>query len=254
MAHYLVRFDDLCPTMNHARWVQCEALMRRFSIRPILAVVPENRDPELVVDAEDPQFWSRIRTLQDEGWTIALHGFRHECRAAGKSLVPLDRLSEFAGVSAEKQLAMLEEGLRMLRGYELNPTVWAAPRHGFDENTLAGLKRVGIYSVSDGMWRLPFREDGVLWIPQQLWGGREMRDGVWTICVHANRITEPEFRALESFIKRHAAEFLSVDEVEKRWGKRRKRISDDLASALRLGKRRAGRLARRAGLVARRLT
>lgn len=161
MAHYLIRFDDLCPTMNRARWAQCEALMRRFSIRPILAVVPDNLDPELIADAEDPAFWGRMRALQEEGWTIALHGLRHDCSVAGKSLVPLHRHSEFAGVPAEKQLRMLGEGVRILNGHGLSPTVWAAPRHGFDGNTLAGLKQVGIHTVSDGLFRFPFREDGI---------------------------------------------------------------------------------------------
>lgn len=228
--------------------------MRRFSIRPILAVVPDNCDPELVADAEDPAFWSRMRGLQQEGWTIALHGLRHDCRAAGRSLVPLHRRSEFAGVPAEKQLRMLEEGLRILNGYGLSPTVWAAPRHGFDRNTLAGLKQVGIHTVSDGLSRFPFCEDGILWIPQQLWAGQQMPDGVWTICVHANTISDQEFAALESFLDRHAAEFLSVAQVEERWGSRRKQISDSLESALRLRKHQVRGFARRPGRLLRRVT
>jgi len=220
----------------------------------MLAVVPDNQDPELAVDAEDPAFWKHMRGLQEEGWTIALHGWRHDCRIAGRSLVPLHRRSEFAGVPAEKQLRMLEEGLRILDGHGLSPTVWAAPRHGFDRNTLTGLKRVGIHTVSDGLSRFPFCEDGILWIPQQLWAGQQMPDGVWTICVHANTITVREFGALESFLERHAAEFLSVAEAEERWGNRRKLISDSMESALRLRKCQARGFARRAARLVRRVT
>jgi len=242
MAHYLIRFDDLCPTMNHAGWERCEALMRRFSIRPILAVVPENRDSDLAVDAKDPAFWNHVRSLQDAGWTIALHGWRHECRSKGKSLVPLHRFSEFAGVPAQQQVSMLEDGLRSLRARGIHPTVWAAPRHGFDRNTLDGLKKVGIHTVSDGLSRLPFCEDGIFRVPQQLFGPQEMPAGVWTICLHTNTLTDEGFGALSSFVERHVPEFLSLEEVKKRWGARRKQASDALEETLWLWNYRGRRL------------
>ena len=57
-ARYLLRFDDLCPTMALDRWKRFLPLIEEFGIRPILAVVPENCDPELKVAADDPEFWS----------------------------------------------------------------------------------------------------------------------------------------------------------------------------------------------------
>lgn len=233
MPHYLMRFDDLCPTMNHAKWARCEALMRRFSIRPIIAVVPENHDPKLVVDAEDPAFWHRMRGLENEGFTIALHGWRHDCRATGKSLVPLYRRSEFAGLPEDQQLRMLEKGMHILRGHGLAPRVWVAPRHGFDRATLKSLRRVGIPIVSDGYFRLPYVEDGLLWIPQQLAGPPQGKpSGVRTICLHPNTMSEAMFRSVEAFLDQHASEFLSVDEICERWGNRRKGIADTLQSYL----------------------
>ncbi len=49
-AQYLLRFDDLCPTMAASRWAPFERLIGEFGIQPILAVVPENQDPELAID------------------------------------------------------------------------------------------------------------------------------------------------------------------------------------------------------------
>ena len=46
-AEYLLRCDDLCPTTPRERWRRLEALIQEFSLQPILAVVPDNRDPEL---------------------------------------------------------------------------------------------------------------------------------------------------------------------------------------------------------------
>ena len=74
---YLIRFDDICPTMNWAGWDAIESLLMRHSIRPILAVVPDNRDPKLIVDSPCADFWERVRKWQRAGYAIALHGYQH---------------------------------------------------------------------------------------------------------------------------------------------------------------------------------
>src|SRR5579863_9070115 len=56
-ATYLLRFDDLCPTMNWAVWQQIETALIEANVRPILAVVPDNKDPELSVGPERERFW-----------------------------------------------------------------------------------------------------------------------------------------------------------------------------------------------------
>src|SRR5256885_866914 len=42
-ARYLVRFDDLCPTMNWDVWKSVEEVLFRTGIRPLLAVIPDNQ-------------------------------------------------------------------------------------------------------------------------------------------------------------------------------------------------------------------
>ena len=79
-AQYLLRFDDLCPTMDQARWARFAALVARFKVQPILAVVPDNRDPELERDSPDEGFWEQMRALEDSGAAIGLHGYRHVLR------------------------------------------------------------------------------------------------------------------------------------------------------------------------------
>lgn len=78
-----------------------------------------------------------------------------------------------------------------------------------------------------------------------------MADGVWTIGVHPNTITDEDYCALELFIAQHAAEFLSVEAVEQRWGERRKHIYDTLESGLRLRRHQVRRFARPAPRVVR---
>src|SRR5271165_6997866 len=97
-ARYLLRFDDLCPTVSRTRWQRFQPLIEEFGIRPILAVIPDNQDYKLEQSQPDPEFWSQMRRMEASGATIALHGYRHLCTSEGVSLVPLHRNTEFAGV------------------------------------------------------------------------------------------------------------------------------------------------------------
>src|SRR5436190_22452251 len=86
---FLLRFDDICPTMNWDIWSEIEATMVRLRIKPILAVVPDNRDPVLQVAPPVSDFWQRVRNWQDLGWTMALHGYQHLYTAKDSGLVAL---------------------------------------------------------------------------------------------------------------------------------------------------------------------
>jgi predicted deacetylase len=212
-AQYLLRFDDFCPTMAWERWQRFASVISEFGIRPIVAVVPENRDPGLEVSGPDPEFWPKMRSMQAAGATIGLHGYRHLCESKGRSLVPLHETSEFAGVAKETQRSWIQAGLVILRGHGLNPRIWVAPRHGFDQGTLRALRSEGIGAVSDGFARVPFMRGGLMWIPQQLWAPEEKRRGVWTICIHSQTAQDDLAEKVLAFVSRHAAQFTSVDRV-----------------------------------------
>lgn len=212
-AQYLLRFDDLCPTMRQGQWARLLPEIQVLGIRPILAVVPSNQDHALQHGPADPDFWRSMRAMESAGATIALHGFRHLCKSAGKSLVPLHQHSEFAGVAEKTQRQWIRTGLTILREQGLNPTVWIAPRHGSDQATLRALSAEGIKVLSDGLTRIPFRRGGMTWIPQQLWGPVEKRRGLWTICTHCNTASMDDVDVLIRFMQRNARDFISVDQV-----------------------------------------
>jgi len=213
-AQYLLRFDDLCPTFSLPRWERFRGLIEGFGIRPILAVVPDNRDPELMVADPDTSFWMRMRALERGGATIGLHGWQHACRSNGRSLNGPCRRTEFAGVDEETQRAWIAKGIATLRNEGLSPRIWVAPRHGTDHATLRVLKRAGIEYISDGLARIPFLRGEMRWIPQQLWGPEEHRSGVWTICVHSNTAAERDLDRLRGFVKTHASQFSSLERIE----------------------------------------
>jgi predicted deacetylase len=197
--------------MSRSRWATFERLIDELSIRPILAVVPENCDPDLVIDSADPQFWTRLRAREAAGDTIALHGYRHIVRGFVRGLVPLHKHSEFAGVALESQRAWVQKGLEILRDQGLHPKLWVAPRHGFDKNTLRALREAGVLYLSDGFTARPVECDGVVWIPQQLWAPEEKNSGLWTICIHSNTADAEALDRLRAFLDRRSVQFTSFD-------------------------------------------
>lgn len=212
-AQYLLRFDDLCPTMARRSWAAFEDILKEFAIQPILAVVPQNRDPELIRDEPDLEFWNRMCAWESAGAAIALHGFEHVCGSDNGGILGQQRTTEFAGVGEEIQRRWIQEGLKILRGHGLNPLLWVAPRHGFDGATLRALQAEGIHYLSDGFARRAHTRDGVTWIPQQLWAPVVKSEGLWTICFHSNTAGSETLASLRRFLRDHAEQVTSFSRV-----------------------------------------
>ena len=216
-AQYLLRFDDLCPTFSRKGWERFRKVVEEYKLKPILAIIPDNRDHEFTVQSPDPEFWAAMRDLQKSGATIALHGYKHLCESESSGILGLHRKSEFAGVPESTQREWIQEGLKILRGHKLDPKLWVAPRHGFDLATLRALKAEGIAYLSDGFARLPFTRGGLTWIPQQIWAPVEKDAGLWTICIHSNNAGDWLVERLRTFLDKHAAEFTSFDKIAKEY-------------------------------------
>jgi predicted deacetylase len=212
-AQFLLRIDDLCPTIHARRWGRLRELLQEHSIRPILAVVPANQDPELRVSAPDRSFWQQMRDLQSAGATIALHGYTHLCSQTGRGLIPLHRTGEFAGLGIDEQRHRIAAGRDILRGHGLNPELWVAPRHSFDSNTLRALRDEGMHYLSDGLARTPFERGGITWIPMQLWAPALRSSGLWTICIHPNSLDRLRYKRLQRFVQLFAEQFTSFSRV-----------------------------------------
>jgi predicted deacetylase len=216
-ARYLLRFDDLCPTISKERFERFRAIIERHRIRPILAVVPDNRDPELEIDSPDPGFWKAMHALEAAGATIAMHGYRHVCASVAPSILGLHDCTEFAGMDEDTQRRWIRAGLAILRGQGLNPRLFVAPRHGFDRATLRALDREGLGVISDGFATRAHTRDRVIWIPQQLWEPVKKSIGLWTICIHPNTASGHLENMLDLFLIENARQFVSFDEVMNEW-------------------------------------
>src|SRR5687767_4013101 len=126
---YLLRFDDICPTMNWGVWTEIERILVGCGVKPVLAVVPDNRDPMLEVDLPVHDFWDRVRAWQKRGWTIALHGFQHRYVTPNAGICGLSNKSEFAGLRVEEQREKLRRAMEIFKREGIVARVWIAPGH-----------------------------------------------------------------------------------------------------------------------------
>lgn len=203
-AKYLIRLDDACPTMDNHKWSIVEWVLDKFMIKPIVAVVPDNHDPHLVVDHVDWTFWDKVRSWQKKGWTVAMHGYRHVMhRVSRRNLVlPFYDLSEFSGLPYDEQAKKIRASMRIFSMERVEPKVWIAPAHCFDWLTIQAVaNETPIRMISDGIARDAYFNKGFVWIPQQLWELRERNAGLWTVCLHPNSMSEREIALLGEMIE-----------------------------------------------------
>lgn len=231
-SHYLVRFDDICPTMNWEAWDAIEAHLVRHGVRPILAVVPDNQDPNLVVAPPRADFWDQVRRWQAMGWTIALHGYQHVYSNKNPGMLRLTAQSEFAGLSYEEQSSKLEKALAIFAQQGVRADAWVAPSHSFDRTTVRILKELGVPVISDGLWPWPFTEEGPMtWIPQQLWTFRSRPAGVWTVCNHHNGWSDRKVAWFGEMLEAYAARMTDVATVMKVFQGRKQTTLDRLRAS-----------------------
>jgi len=232
---YLLRFDDICPTMNWEVWDQIEADMVRHQVRPLLAVVPDNQDPKLRVDEARADFWERVRHWQAQGWTIAMHGYQHLYVNQEPGIMGLEPKSEFAGLSREAQEAKLRKGLAIFAEHGVRAEAWIAPSHSFDQTTVELLVALGVPVISDGLWPWPFSDRrGITWIPAQHWDFKKCPRGIWTICYHPNAWGAPQLEKFRAVLARYGPEITDVSTVLRIFGSRQQTLADRCSAALRL--------------------
>ncbi len=200
---YYLRLDDACPTWHRERWLRVLDLLSDRGVIPLIAVVPDNRDPDLVHQKPDPGFWDQVKTWQGAGWVLGLHGYQHRLQKRPRGLVPRNAYGEWAGEDPEHQRETMRRAWALVRQQGWLPSWWVAPAHNMDRGTLQALEsETSIRNISDGWTRRPYRRWGFVWLPQQLGQPRRMGGGFWTICLHPNMMSGDDFDRLKTWLKK----------------------------------------------------
>lgn len=188
MRKIVVRFDDVCPTMNLDKFNVAINKLKEYDIKPLLGVVPECKDAELLEFPENKKFWDYITDLSKEGYTIAMHGYTHCYDIIADGIVTKKKKSEFAGHTYEEQYKRIKQGKDILLSHGIDTDIFFAPSHSYDRTTLRALFANGFRFVSDGKSIRPYIQCGIKCIPCRFGGiPRIGENGVYTLVLHTSQ-------------------------------------------------------------------
>ncbi len=121
--------DDITPVMDFEKFEKFKAILDKHEIKPLIGVVPDNKDPKLKKCEPREDFWEYVRNLQQSGWIIAMHGYNHVYTTRQSGMFPIGDKSEFAGIPYAKQDEMIREGKRILKSNGIITVFFMAPSH-----------------------------------------------------------------------------------------------------------------------------
>ena len=225
---YIIRLDDAAYRRDIEKWNKIEEILSRYDVKPIIGIIPNCKDPDFEIFDEDENFINRIHKWKDKGWEIAMHGNEHIFETNEEGINPINKRSEFAGVSLDEQRKKIREGINFFKNIDISPTIFFAPAHTFDENTLNALKlETDIRIISDTIANDIYYEDEFYFIPSQSGCVRKLPFKTVTFCYHPNNMTDEDFEKLEKFIKKHKNLF-----VEFKLIKRKRNLYDKMLEKL----------------------
>lgn len=224
MKHFfsiLIRFDDICPTMNWTQWKEAKKLMDETRVTALLGVVPNCKDPDLMIDAPKEGFWEYIKELQNHGYTIAMHGYEHKFDIRSRGLVTPEKHSEFAGHPYEVQCDKIKKGKEILNSHGIETDIFFAPAHSYDDNTLKALAANGFKYISDGKSKKPYKRHGIICLPTRSGGIPKIKgSGYYTAVIHAHEWVKKEKagdkKHFEKLLKDYAVQIVSFDNFANR--------------------------------------
>lgn len=205
-----MRLDDAAYRMDIEKWNQMEQLLDKYQIIPLVGIIPQCEDENMMHYSIDKNFWNRVNRWKQKGWILALHGYKHIYCTKDGGINPVNRKSEFAGISLEEQKEKIRRGVNLMRRHQIDPKVFFAPSHTFDLNTIKALKEESnIRIISDTVASDRYCKYGMTFVPQQSGRVRKLPFRIVTFCYHPNICDENDFYKLEKFLKKNHYLFMS---------------------------------------------
>lgn len=202
MIKYFFRLDDVAPNMNWDNFNSVEKIFKNNSIKPLAAIIPDLKDLKLLNYSFNQNFWQLVTELKNSGWVIGQHGYQHLSKGGG-GVLKIHKSGEFACLSFENQETMINAGRKIMESRTLPPDIFIAPWHSFDKNTIKALKQNDFNFISDGIALWPFKNGGLVWLPQILWRPRKGMFGLITIALHPNTMSVDDIKNLAEFIEKN---------------------------------------------------
>lgn len=209
----LIRFDDIAPNMNWKMMDKCEQLLNEYKIKPVIGVIPNNQDTELLAYEKRDKFWQIVKQWQNRKWTVAMHGYTHvyDIETQKKDFFGYGGKSEFFGHSYKEQLSRIEKGIKIFEQNDIKIDTFFAPNHTYDSNTFDALKKTGISRIIDGYGLLPYMRNEIKFLPQLFYKLIFIPFGIQSTQLHINYWDENDFTKFENFIKKYHTKVMDAD-------------------------------------------
>lgn len=213
---YIIRLDDASEYMDIEKWDKIEILLDKYNIKPIVGIIPNNQDKDLIGKyKKDLRFWNKANLWQAKEWSVALHGYNHICSTNNGGINPVNIRSEFAGISLADQKKKISNGIKIFNKHGLDTKIFFAPSHTFDLNTIEALRiESDIKIISDTIANDIYKLEGFYFIPQQSGHVQRLPFKVTTFCYHPNNMNEHDFEILDDFIKKNTEKFGSLNDIK----------------------------------------
>ena len=211
----LIRLDDIAENMNWDLMKKSELLFEKYAIKPVLGVIPNNKDNELLSYPKKDNFWEQVRNWRDKGWEITMHGYTHVYDKVSKNedYFSYGGGSEFCGHTLETQISRIKNGLEKFKDEKIKIRSFFAPNHTYDKNTFIALKNFGINEVIDGYGLMPYIENDMKFIPQLFYKVFALPFGIQTTQIHLNYWKQKDFDDFERFIKKNSNKIITYDQA-----------------------------------------
>lgn len=212
----LIRMDDISENMNWSLMDKCESLFDKYKIRPLLGIIPLNKDPELLKYPHNSKFWDRVADWKNKGWEITMHGLNHLYTQRSnnkKDIFNYGGNSEFYGLEYSEQLSKIKSGLQEFNKRNIKIRSFFAPNHIYDENTLKALKFSGIKIVIDGYGLFPYFKDQILFVPQLFYKEIILPFGIQSTQMHINYWNNKNFEDFEILVNKNNKKIINLDYI-----------------------------------------
>ena len=211
----LIRMDDIAENMNWQYMDRCELLFDKFNLKPLLGVIPENKDPEFLKYPKNSDFWSRVKNWEKKGWEISMHGYTHlyEKQTKKNDIFNYGGSSEFFGLDYQNQLNKIRLGLKKFKEKNISIRSFFAPNHTYDLNTLRALKECNIKIVIDGYGLFPYYKFDLLFVPQLFYKEKLLPFGIQSTSMHINYWDIKYLNNFEDFINKNYNKVVDIDYI-----------------------------------------
>ena len=211
---YILRLDDASEKRDVEKWDRIEELLDKYDIKPLVGVIPKCEDPMMDKYPVDNDFWNRVQAWENKGWVVAMHGYRHVYDSNDGGINPVNNFSEFAGHPLEVQRERIKNGVKIFSNHGIEPKIFFAPGHTFDNNTLEALRlESNIRIISDTVAWDVYTKDGFTFIPQQSGRVRRLPFRTTTFCYHPDTMGLAYFNLLEEYIKMWGGMFSAAGKI-----------------------------------------